>query len=103
MFVFLVSLNQLSQIFGLVLARLISDRLGRKKALCICSLLQILTSVAVHFSSSFTTPLLAITFSACFNTLFLNPSYSFLSEISLIRIALKITENLLLFNFQVII
>ena len=82
--------------FGLMLAGLISERFGRKKALLTCSLLQILISVGVHFSSSFTTLLIALTLSGGFNTMILNPSYAFLSEISLIRDALKtVEENLL--------
>ena len=84
--------------FGLVIAGLISEWLGRKKALCVSSGLQILISVGVHFSSSFITLLIALIFSGFFNSMILNPSYAFLSEISLVREALKITENLSLFK-----
>ena len=59
----------------------------------VCSLLQILISIGVHFSSSFLSLLVALSFSGGFNSMILNPSYAFLSEISLIREALKITEN----------
>ena len=87
---FPVSLNQISRMFGLMTAGVISERLGRKKAMLICSLLQISISIGVHFSSSFISLLVALAFSGGFNTMILNPSYAFLSEISLIRGALKI-------------
>ena len=84
-----VSLNQPARMFGLMVAGLISERLGRKKALLVCSLLQILISIGVHFCSSFISLLVALIFSGCFNSMILNPSFAFLSEISLIREALK--------------
>ena len=86
---FPVSLNQPSWMFGLMLAGLISEGLGRKKALLVCSLLQILTTLAVPFCNSFISLLLALTFLGGFNAMILNPSFAFLSEISLIREALK--------------
>ena len=84
-----MSLNQPSWMFGLMVAGVISERLGRKKALLVCSLLQILTSIAVPFCNSFITLLVALTFLGGFNSMILNPSFAFLSEISLIREALK--------------
>ena len=82
---FAVSLNQPSKMFGLILSGFISEKLGRKKCLILVSFLQILTSVAIHFSNSYMTLLVALTFSGGLNSMVLNPSFSFLSEISLIR------------------
>ena len=76
---FIVSMNQISKMFGLIAAGLISDRFGRKKAMVVCSVLQILISIGVHFCFSFISLLIALMFSGCFNIMVLNPSYAFLS------------------------
>ena len=86
---FPVSLNQPSWVFGLTLAGLISEWLGRKKSLLVCSLLQILITIAVPFCSSFISLLVVLTILGLLNSMILNPSFAFLSEISLIREAFR--------------
>ena len=79
--------------FGLILSGFISERLGRKKCLILVSVLQILTSVAIHFSTSYLTLLVALTFSGGLNSMVLTPSFSFLSEIALIREVVKVEKK----------
>ena len=70
-FVVSVSLNQPSKMLGLVLSGLISDRLGRKRCLLVVSLLQITTSVSIHFCTSYIALLVALTLSGQIYPVFL--------------------------------
>ena len=80
-----VSLSQPAQVVGLQGAGLMSERLGRRKSLMVCGVFQIIISLATHFSSSYITLLVTLTFSGALNSMVLSPSYAYLSEISLIR------------------
>ena len=80
-----MSLNQPVQVVGLQGAGPLSERLGRRRSLMVCSVFQIIISLAIHFSSSYLTLLVSLTFSGALNSMVLNPSYAYLSEICLIR------------------
>ena len=80
-----VSLSQPAQVLGLQLAGVMSEKLGRRRSLVVCGVFQVIISLATHFSTSYLTLLVALTFSGALNSMVLNPSYAYLSEISLIR------------------
>ena len=80
-----VSLSQPAQVLGLQLAGAMSEKLGRRRSLVVCGVFQVIISLATHFSTSYLTLLVTLTFSGALNSMVLNPSYAFLSEISLIR------------------
>ena len=80
-----VSLSQPAQVLGLQLAGVMSEKLGRRRSLVVCGVFQVIISLATHFSISYLTLLVTLTFSGALNSMVLNPSYAFLSEISLIR------------------
>ena len=80
-----VSLSQPAQVLGLQLAGVMSEKLGRRRSLVVCGVFQVIISLATHFSTSYLTLLVTLTFSGALNSMVLNPSYAFLSEISLIR------------------
>ena len=79
-----MSLTKPAQMVGLQGAGLMSEKLGRRRSLMVCSVLQIVIALAIHFSNSYLTLLVALTFSGALNSMVLNPSYAYLSEISLI-------------------
>ena len=87
-----MSLTKPAQVLGLQGAGLMSEKLGRRRSLMVCGLLQIVISLATHFSTSYLTLLVALTFSGALNSMVLNPSYAYLSEISLIRSDLDIIK-----------
>ena len=87
-----MSLSKPAQVLGLQGAGLMSEKLGRRRSLMVCGLLQIVISLAIHFSTSYLTLLVALTFSGALNSMVLNPSYAYLSEISLIRSDLDIIK-----------
>ena len=80
-----MSLNKAARVLGLLGAGVMSEKLGRRRSLMVCGVFQIIISLATHFSSSYLTLLVTLTFSGALNSMVLNPSYAYLSEISLIR------------------
>ena len=80
-----MSLNKAARVLGLLGAGVMSEKLGRRRSLMVCGVFQIIISLATHFSSSYLTLLVTLTFSGALNSMVLSPSYAYLSEISLIR------------------
>ena len=94
-----MSLCQPARVLGFLVGGLLSEKLGRKKSLILISGCQILTSVCIAFTSSFLTLLLAMCFSIFSLCLSTNPCYTFITEISLIRLRSSLTSFA---TFQVI-
>jgi len=82
----LMSLSQPTRMVGTLFTGFLQDKIGRKKCLLLCSVCQCVGCILIYLSTSYITLLLALCVTGFTTGLALLPSYSILSEISLIRL-----------------
>jgi len=82
----LMSVTQPTRVIGTTLTGYLQGRLGRKKCLVLCCLVQMLGCLLIYCSYSYVTLLIALSIAGTTTGMAMLPSYTLLAEMSLIRL-----------------